>query len=89
MKHPMQTNLLGKLSVLALALPLAGCSGAYWGNLIVLGVSFGIFYGTLSLGRSGSPTRTQPEGAMSQTGTSPALTSMPVSTASVRPSANT
>lgn len=41
-----------KLSLLAVPLVLEGCSGAYWGNLVVLGVSFGIFYGTLSLGRS-------------------------------------
>ncbi len=44
---------------LRLAIPLfgllflAGCAGAAWGNLIVLGVTFGIFIGTLSLGRSG------------------------------------
>ncbi|MEM7449057.1 MAG: hypothetical protein AAF355_12525 [Myxococcota bacterium] len=38
---------------LLMACPLfAGCSGAAWGNLIVLGVTIGIFFGTLSLGRS-------------------------------------
>lgn len=31
---------------------LAGCQGALWGNMIVLGVTFGVFFGTLSLGRT-------------------------------------
>lgn len=30
---------------------LAGCTGALWGNLLVLGLTVGIFVGTLSLGR--------------------------------------
>ena len=34
-----------------LPLCLAGCSGALWGNLLVLGLTVGIFVGTLSLGR--------------------------------------
>jgi hypothetical protein len=33
-------------------LALAGCNGAFVGNLIVLGMTVGIFYGTLTLGRS-------------------------------------
>lgn len=37
---------------LVFLLPLASaCNGAMWGNLAVLGVSVGIFMGTLSLGR--------------------------------------
>lgn len=36
---------------LALALGLPGCNGAFWGNLVVLGLTVGIFFGTLSLGR--------------------------------------
>jgi hypothetical protein len=31
---------------------LSGCNGAFWGNLLVLGITIGIFVGTLSLGRS-------------------------------------
>jgi len=30
---------------------LAGCTGALWGNLLVLGLTIGIFVVTLSLGR--------------------------------------
>lgn len=43
-----------KLTVVALpaSLLLAGCSAAVWGNLVVLGITVGIFVGTLSLGRS-------------------------------------
>ena len=41
---------------LALALGVApclgGCNGALIGNIVVLGVTVGIFYGTLSLGRT-------------------------------------
>ena len=41
---------------MALALPLllTGCNGAMVGNVIVLGVTFGIFFGTLRLGRTGT-----------------------------------
>jgi hypothetical protein len=36
-----------------LVLPLlSGCEGVVWGNLAVLGVTVGIFLGTLSLGRT-------------------------------------
>jgi ABC-type Na+ efflux pump permease subunit len=47
---------------LALALGSAGCSGAplagaFWGNLLVLGVTVGIFFGTLALGRSSAATQ--------------------------------
>lgn len=34
------------------ALSLTGCNGAFWGNLVVLAVSVGIFFGTLALGRT-------------------------------------
>ena len=37
---------------LASAPLLGGCNGALVGNLVVLGVTVGIFYGTLSLGNS-------------------------------------
>lgn len=38
----------------ALALSLGGCNGAFWGNLFVLAITVGIFFGTLALGRTGS-----------------------------------
>ncbi len=38
------------LTVLAV-LSLAGCNGAFWGNLVVLCLTVGIFFATLSLGR--------------------------------------
>jgi hypothetical protein len=42
------------LALSACALPLlGGCNGALVGNLFVLCVTFGIFFGTLGLGRSG------------------------------------
>ena len=40
----------GLLALAALA--LGGCNGAFWGNLVVLAVSVGIFVGTLVLGRA-------------------------------------
>ncbi|MGE0790256.1 MAG: hypothetical protein AB7S26_31565 [Sandaracinaceae bacterium] len=45
------------------ALALSGCStipvaGAFWGNLVVLGVTVGIFFGTLALGRN-APNRAE------------------------------
>ena len=40
------------LTVVApLALLATGCAGATWGNLSVLVITCGIFFGTLSLGR--------------------------------------
>lgn len=36
---------------LLVALSLAGCQGAIWGNLAVFAISVGIFMGTLSLRR--------------------------------------
>lgn len=40
------------VAALALALSLTGCQGVIWGNLFVLGITVGIFFGTLSLGRA-------------------------------------
>lgn len=40
------------LSAAPLALLLGGCNGAFWGNLGVMAVTVGIFFGTLSLGRA-------------------------------------
>jgi hypothetical protein len=46
------------VTLVGLALALAGCNGAFWGNLIVLALTVGIFFGTLALGRSrGDSTR--------------------------------
>ena len=40
------------LTLLFVPLALAGCNGAFVGNIVVLGMAVGIFFGTLSLGRS-------------------------------------
>lgn len=45
------------IACLALALSLTGCNGVIWGNLVVLGITVGIFFGTLSLGRASAATR--------------------------------
>ena len=60
------------VSVLALTIPallLTGCAGAIWGNLLVLGITVGIFFGTLALGRSSSATRSASASTTSSTGT--------------------
>lgn len=43
-----------KMAAFTLTLPLllGGCNGAFWGNLGVMAVTIGIFFGTLSLGRA-------------------------------------
>ena len=48
------------ITLLALTTPLllAGCNAAMWGNLAVLGVTFGIFFGTIGLGRAADTIRT-------------------------------
>ncbi len=51
-----------------LALSLGGCQGAFWGNLVVLGVTVGIFCSTLALGRSTTATQSA-EASSSSTGT--------------------
>lgn len=50
-----------KLTLLALfgSLVLAGASAAFWGNLVVLALTVGIFVATLSLGRGTEATRSQ------------------------------
>lgn len=73
------TKYIGSVLLLAAsALALGGCStvpiaGAFWGNLLVLGVTVGIFFGTLALGRSATATRsaeasTSPGGTTSHGG---------------------
>jgi hypothetical protein len=55
---------------LALAgLSLMGCNGAFWGNLVVLGVTVGIFFGTLALGRASAATRSASSSASSSSST--------------------
>lgn len=39
------------VATVASSMILGGCAGAVWGNLLVLGITVGIFVGTLSLGR--------------------------------------
>ena len=53
------------LALVGLALTLSGCAGAIWGNLLVLGVTVGIFFGTLALGRSTTPTRSTADASTS------------------------
>ncbi len=38
-------------SLVALSLPIAGCQGAVWGNVLALGITASLFVGTLRLGR--------------------------------------
>ncbi len=55
-----------RLALLTVApLLLAGCNAALWGNMLVLAVSFGIFYGTLSLGRAQEAARSRSEASQS------------------------
>lgn len=49
------TNVLPLAMVLTATLLLGGCSGVLVGNLVVLAITFGIFFGTLGLGRAASP----------------------------------
>ena len=61
-RRRMNTMNLPRLTLplgLTFALPflLAGCNGAFLGNLFVLGVTVAIFLGTLSLGRNSEASR--------------------------------
>lgn len=60
------------LPVIAITAPLfaTGCNGALWGNIAVLGITVGIFYGTLSLGRAQDAARSTADGASSTAGRS-------------------
>ena len=51
-----------------LALGLGGCNGAFVGNFVVLGITLGVFFGTLGLGRTRPVPRTptQPSAERSQ-----------------------
>lgn len=57
------------LTVVApLALLATGCAGATWGNLSVLVITCGIFFGTLSLGRRVQPAPANPPSVSSEDG---------------------
>lgn len=49
---------------------LTGCNGALWGQLVVLMITVGIFFGTLSLGRTSEAARSRADGASSTAGRS-------------------
>ena len=51
--------------VVAFGIALTGCNGAFWGNLVVLGITLGIFFGTLALGRASAATRSGAEASSS------------------------
>ena len=57
------------ITLLALTTPflLAGCNAAMWGNLAVLAVTFGIFFGTLGLGRNADAGRSRADASTSVT----------------------
>lgn len=60
-KHPTlgpRSIRLFSAALLALVgLGTTGCNGAFWGNLVVLGITVGIFFGTLALGRTTASAR--------------------------------
>lgn len=52
---PLTTHQRGLVLVLGAALALTGCTGAFVGNIFVVFVAVGIFFGTLGLGRNAGP----------------------------------
>lgn len=50
---------LTSMALVVGSMVLSGCNGALVGNVIVLGVTFGIFFGTLRLGRNTEATRSE------------------------------
>jgi len=59
-------------AALAAGVLLAGCNGAFLGNLFVLGVTVAIFLGTLSLGRNSDASRADRSAADGSRSTRPA-----------------
>ena len=49
---------------------LSGCNGAFLGNLVVLAMTLGIFFGTLALGRSSTATASEASSSTQSTGPS-------------------
>ena len=73
-RRPAPRTVLLRLTAVAVpALLLGGCHAAFWGNLMVMGVTIGLFFATLALGRSGPPTQAPADASRSAgaTGTSP------------------
>ena len=61
---PSTSRALFVASTTALALGLSGCNGAFVGNFVVLGLTLGVFFGTLGLGRSRpTPAAPRPQAA--------------------------
>jgi len=56
------------LFALAMPLLLGGCNGALWGNLAVLGITVGIFFGTLALGRTAETCSAEASASQSRRG---------------------
>ena len=57
------------LAILAACMTLPACNGAFWGNLVVLGMTISIFFATISIGRrSGEATRSAEASASSGRG---------------------
>ena len=54
-RFAMSSSRVVLLSAILLAPALAGCTGAIVGNVFVVFLTVGIFFGTLGLGRSASP----------------------------------
>lgn len=57
---------LSAVTLALLALGLAGCNGAFVGNFVVLGLTLGVFFGTLGLGRV-RPAPSQPRPSSAET----------------------
>ncbi len=58
------TRALFLASSAALAFGLTGCNGAFVGNFVVLGLTLGVFFGTLGLGRTRpAPAAPRPQSA--------------------------
>lgn len=53
------------LLALSLSFLLTGCNAAMWGNMAVLVVTFGIFFGTLGLGRVSDASRSRADASTS------------------------
>jgi hypothetical protein len=53
----MTNKTLQATGALMAATTLAGCNGAFWGNILVVFMTFGVFIGTLSLGRASAAAR--------------------------------
>ncbi|MEM9073394.1 MAG: hypothetical protein AAGE52_33120 [Myxococcota bacterium] len=57
------------LTIITLCSPflLAGCNGALIGQMVVLMITVGIFFGTLSLGKASEAARSRADGSATST----------------------